>query len=88
MKSLEECRIEIDRIDREMLRLFEERMDVAKDVAIYKKAHNLELFHPEREREVIAKCKDYVKNPRYKKYVEEYMNKLMDISKQVQNEIL
>ena len=33
MKSLEECRLIIDEIDREMVKLFEKRMDIVNDVS-------------------------------------------------------
>ncbi|MDD6347317.1 MAG: chorismate mutase [Lachnospiraceae bacterium] len=49
MRELSECRREIDRIDSEIQRLFEERMRVVADVADYKKAHNLPVNDPVRE---------------------------------------
>lgn len=36
MINLQECRDEIDKIDSEIIRLFEQRMKVAEDVAEYK----------------------------------------------------
>ena len=48
--SLEESREKIDRIDREMVRLFCERMQVAADVAAYKRA----VGKPDRVRAVMA----------------------------------
>ena len=36
MRDLKELRVEIDRIDREMVALFEERMGISKEVAEYK----------------------------------------------------
>ena len=39
MRDLKELRVEIDRIDREMVALFEERMSISKEVAEYKIAN-------------------------------------------------
>ena len=51
--DLLECRNEIDRIDREILRLFEERMEVAESVAAYKIRTGKQVLDPEREKEKI-----------------------------------
>ena len=42
MKDLEQCRREIDEIDQQLIKLFEQRMNVSKDVVTYKLAHGLE----------------------------------------------
>lgn len=36
MLDLQECRRKIDKIDEEMLRLFQKRMEICEDVAAYK----------------------------------------------------
>ena len=36
MKDLEQCRREIDEIDQQLIKLFEQRMNVSKDVVTYK----------------------------------------------------
>ena len=46
MRILEELRPEIDKIDKELTRLFEARMDLAKEVGEYKKAHNIDILKP------------------------------------------
>ena len=43
MKDLEQCRREIDEIDQQLIKLFEQRMNVSKDVVTYKLAHGLEI---------------------------------------------
>ena len=53
--DLNEIRSEIDKIDDELVRLFCQRMHVAAQVADYKKANNLPIFQPARER---AKLQD------------------------------
>ena len=53
--ELNELRSEIDRIDQELVQLFCRRMDVAAQIADYKKENNLPIFHPGREQEVLRK---------------------------------
>ena len=52
--DLQDYRKEIDAIDDEMVRLFSKRMDVAARIADYKKAENLPIFVPAREREKLT----------------------------------
>ena len=63
MKDLEQCRREIDEIDQQLIKLFEQRMNVSKDVVTYKLAHGLEIFQPEREKAVIEKNAARMLNP-------------------------
>ena len=53
--NLEECRKEIDRLDKELTNLLEQRMQVVAKVAAYKKANHMEIFDPRRERQVLDK---------------------------------
>ena len=46
MRELESCRREIDEIDAELVRLFERRMGVCRDVALYKQAHYMDTILP------------------------------------------
>lgn len=49
--QIDALREKIDQIDDELVRLFVERMDVAKQIAKYKKENNLPIYIPARERE-------------------------------------
>ena len=51
MMQIDTLREKIDQIDDELVRLFVERMDVAKQIAEYKKENNLPIYVPARERE-------------------------------------
>ncbi len=57
MKSLEECRVEIDAIDRELVELLTRRMYVATDVAIYKKENGLPIYDADREKLLLEKVR-------------------------------
>ena len=52
--DLQELRVEIDKLDRELVALLEQRMDIVVDVAAYKKAHGLPVLDAGREAEKIA----------------------------------
>ena len=52
--ELKELRTEIDAIDDELVRLFGKRMDIAAQIADYKKENNLPILVPAREREKLA----------------------------------
>ena len=60
--DLSECRKEIDNIDKELVQLFEKRMNVAINVAKYKIENNLPIFNEAREVEVIKKNVDRLNN--------------------------
>ncbi len=51
--DLSELRTQIDAIDEELVKLFCARMEVSARVADYKKANNLPIHHPGREREIL-----------------------------------
>ena len=56
MPELSETRKRIDAIDAQIFSLLAERTDLAADVAAYKRAHNLPVFDPAREREKVARA--------------------------------
>ncbi|WP_221372998.1 chorismate mutase [Clostridium perfringens] len=82
--KLAQCREKIDRIDRELMKLFEERMSVVLEVARYKKENNMAIFHKDREKQVIEKNLSLVENKELLPYAEEMLHALMDISKEYQ----
>ena len=52
--DIQQLRNEIDTIDEELVQLFCRRMDVAAQVADYKRENHLPIFVPAREREILA----------------------------------
>lgn len=87
MNDLNKLREQINLIDKEMLDLFEKRMDLSKSIAKYKKENNLPIFNKEREKEVINNNKELLKNKEYSIYYEKYIQTLMDISKEYQSKL-
>ncbi|MDO4691103.1 MAG: chorismate mutase [Fusobacterium sp.] len=78
-------RNEINKIDRKLLELFKQRMEISKKMGKVKKENSIPIFDPEREREIIN---IYTENEEIlnKKYIEKFFQTLMDISKEIQSE--
>ena len=66
---LEKQRSKIDKIDKELVKLFEERMNTVVEVAQIKKENNIEIFDSSRENLVIDKVKSYLENEKLGKYL-------------------
>jgi chorismate mutase len=54
MRSLDELRDDIDRVDEVLVRLLNERARVACEIGVLKKALGVEVYQPEREKQVLA----------------------------------
>ncbi len=86
MRNIEELREEINIINAQLLELFIKRMEVSKEVALYKKQNGLPVLDRKREEEILQNVVD--KTPdELKSFSLEYFKKLMDLSKEYQNEI-
>lgn len=81
---LEKQRAEIDAIDREIVALFERRMQVVVDVARIKKENGIAILDASREKEVIAKVQSYLKDSTLKEELAEAYETLMKVSKDYQ----
>ena len=62
MTKLEQARKKINEIDEKMAKLFEERMEASKEVALYKKENALPIVDKMREKELILKISKYVED--------------------------
>lgn len=86
--SLENARKEINRIDAEMAKLFEERMAAAKAIAEYKKENGLPIFDPKREEEVIERNSSLIENNDLKNEYVSFLSGVMEVSKDYQRRIV
>lgn len=84
MRSLDETRKEINKIDEEMAKLFVKRMECSKDVAEYKKAHALPILDATREDEMINRNALLIQEPTIREYYINFLKKTIDLSKQYQ----
>lgn len=88
MTKLEQARQRINEIDKEMARLFEERMDAAAMVAESKKETGMPVYDPEREAQLIERNSLFIKNEEYKPYYVDFLQGTMDVSKRFQSRLL
>ena len=85
---LQEERNKIDKIDKQIVKLFEERMETASKIAKVKKENNMEIFDSSRENLVIEKVKSYLENKELEKYLENFYLDLMSVSKDYQKDVI
>lgn len=88
MNELENLRERIDTIDKELIALFEERMDVVNGIAKYKIKNNLPILNQNREDIVISKVKSVVKNKEYTDSAIDFIKDIMEISKKYQQNLI
>lgn len=88
VNQLEKARQVINEVDEQMADLFQERMNAAVDVVTYKKENQLPIFDEKREKEVIEKNIQKIKDRKLIPYYKEYLTELMNISKKYQYALL
>lgn len=85
---LEEAREDIDRIDRAMATLFEERMEAVRKVALYKKETGMPIFDGAREETILARGAQRVQSETVRGYYVNFLRNQMDLSKAYQSRLL
>ena len=87
MKDINEFRDKIDELDKKIVSLFTERMDVAKEVASFKFANNKPVFDPERERELLNKIEKNA-GDLYGNYARKLYGTVMELSRTYQHTLI
>ena len=87
MDKLSDARKKIDEIDKEMARLFEERMAVVRDIAEFKKENGLKIYDMARENEVVEKNAKLVSDPMLREYYVSFLKENMAISRRYQERL-
>jgi len=85
-KNLEEIRLELDKIDHEMAILFESRLNLVAKVREIKMAESLPILDAKREEKVIAQNLAYIHDPKHIELYKEFIIKVMEISRSLQEE--
>lgn len=80
MDDLKDSREQIAAIDKEMIALFEKRMNVAADIAAYKKAHGMSIKDESREEFLIRRNSELITDSTIKEYYVAFQKNLMDLS--------
>ena len=88
MIDLQECRNEIDKIDSDIIRLFEQRMKVCEDVAEYKIRTGKKVLDPERERQKLEVLRGKAHGEFNQLGAQELFQQIMAISRKRQYQLL
>ena len=85
--DLQDIRKEIDRIDNDIVRLFEERMDFSEEAARYKQENNLPVYDPAREKQKLDDVAGKVSKGR-ESYITALYTLLFELSRADQERII
>lgn len=88
MEKLETLRNKLDLIDLEIIKLYEERMEIVKEVTNFKKINNLPILDSSRESKMLVNNLNKIKNEEFKKYYQDILNGFLKASKDLQKDIL
>ena len=88
MLDLQEIRKEIDSVDRELVKLFEKRMELTTNVAKYKIETGKKVLDPEREQQKLNAIADMVSNEMNKHGINEIFTQIMATSRKYQYMLL
>ena len=84
MATLEELRVELDKIDNQMVELYQKRMNVCREVGDYKVKAGRKVYDRQREQEKLADVASKVDNDFDKNGVRELYTQLMSMSRKLQ----
>lgn len=87
MEDLQHLRAQIDSIDRQLVELFCQRMDITRRVGLYKQAHHLPVLDQERERQVLRN-KGELAGPELRPAVTTLFQTIVALSRRQQRDML
>ena len=88
MKSLAESRAALDAVDQKIVRLFEERMMISRDVAAYKIANGMPVLDRSREAQVLDSRAAMLEDPYWAASVRRLYEEIMAISRAEQEKLV
>lgn len=88
MNQLEVLRTKLDDIDLEIIKLYEKRMEIVKDVINFKINNNLPILDSSRESKMLENNLKKINNQEFKKYYQDVLNGFLKASKDLQKDIL
>ncbi|MBQ8043369.1 MAG: prephenate dehydratase [Clostridia bacterium] len=86
--NLEELRKEIDKVDKEFIKLFEKRMDIATKIAEYKKKNGKKVLDSARQRQKLADICEHTDDEDMKRYLRTLYSVVFELSCSKQNKLL
>lgn len=84
MKDIALCRVELDEIDAQIVSLFERRMRVSRDVALYKYERHLEILDAPREQQVLQSRAAQVSDDAFHEPAVQLFKEIMRLSREEQ----
>lgn len=88
MIDLQESRRKIDEVDRKMVELLEQRMNLALDIAEYKRSVGKPIYDPAREEEKLATLASLSENEFNQRAIADLFKQIMSISRKLQYTML
>ena len=85
--EITELRNQIDQIDAQLVELFKKRMDVAADVAEYKRENNMKVLDASRERALLQKVSE-LSGEEFEDYTRTLYSTILDLSRSYQHKRL
>lgn len=84
--ELDKARTEINKIDKEIVRLLEKRFNIVNEIGNYKRKKGLSIYDEAREKQVVESCISYLENKEYSKFIDDIYFQIMKCSKDIQQE--
>lgn len=88
MERLNELRDKVDIIDKQMAKLFAERIELVKEIAKVKKELELPIYDQGRETFILIRNGAFIENRETRVMYFEMLNKMFELTKKMQEEIL
>ncbi|KPI54128.1 PheA [Clostridioides difficile] len=88
MEDLTSYRNEIDNIDKELIQLFEKRMNTVLEIAKHKMKNNTTILQKDREEKVLSRAVDNLDNKAYSQETIQFFNSIMEISRGLQKRLI
>ena len=88
MKELQSIRQELDAVDGALVKLFEQRMNLSREVAQYKLAHAMPVLDRSREEQVLASREAMLSDPYWAGDVRALYEAIMAMSRAEQEKML
>lgn len=82
--ELDRARIEINAVDKEIVKLLEKRFNLVLQIGKYKKDNNLPVYDEDREKKVIENCENNLENNMYSKHIETIYKQIMNTCKELE----
>lgn len=86
MNDLQKAREKLDILDEKIISLLNKRMEIIKEIALFKKANNLPIIDALREKALIEENKKFI-NVEFHKYYKQLYKTILDVSKNYQHDL-